>query len=93
MAAGLYAAVPTGAGDTIISGSPTVFSKVVVTIAGTGAGNVVFYDNATTHTGNVILAIPATIAAPNIYPIEAAVHNGIVATNVANGPGLIVWID
>lgn len=82
--------VPTGAGNTEIKTSAGRLCKVVVTAAGTGTGNVLIYDNASTNSGTVLAAIPATIAAGQIYPLDMPAANGITAANVANGPALTV---
>jgi hypothetical protein len=83
----LTASVPSSAGNVVISNTPGRLAKVLVTTAGTGAGNVLFYDNATTNTGTIIGIVAATISVtgtPLTFDIPAA--NGIVCAQVASGP-------
>jgi hypothetical protein len=84
-----YTAVATGAANTVITNAPGRLSRLIVTVAGTGSGSVNIYDNATTNTGTVVAAIPATIAVGTIYPLDVPLVNGAVAVNVLNGPVLI----
>jgi hypothetical protein len=65
---------------------------VLVTTAGTGTGNVLFYDNATTNSGTVVGVVPATIAIGTYYTFDMPVANGVVVQNVANGPVLTVSV-
>lgn len=87
---GQTANVPTGTGNTVVKAKEGRLCKVLVTAAGTGTGNVLFYDNATTNSGTVIGIVPATIAIGTVYTFDMPAGNGIVATNVANGPVLTV---
>lgn len=83
----LTASVPTGAGNTVIKASAGRLIRVLVTTAGTGTGNVTFYDNATTNSGLVIGVIPATVSVTGVpYDFEAPAQLGITVANVANGP-------
>lgn len=93
MAYSQYANVPTGAGNTVVRSSAGSLGTVVVTTTGTGTGTVNFYDNASTNSGQVLLAIPATATAGQIFVVGGAVKNGIVVTNVASGPVLTVFYD
>lgn len=83
-------AVVSGAANTVIKAASGRLCRVVVTGNGTGAGNVQFYDNASTNSGTVIAAIPATVNAGTIYDFEIPAVNGIVCANVASGPALTV---
>ena len=60
----------------------------VVTTAGSGTGNVLVYDNATTNSGTVIGVVPATVAVGTMYTFEMPVATGITVANVASGPVL-----
>ncbi len=82
--------VPSGAANTVITPNPGRLTQVLVTTAGTGSGNVLIYDNATTNSGVVVGVIPATIAVGTIYQFEMPLANGATAQNVANGPVLTV---
>lgn len=78
--------VPSSAGNTVIKGSPGILASITITTAGTGAGNVQIFDNATTNSGTVLYAFPATITVPNNFIINMPAKNGITAQNVLNGP-------
>ena len=100
LAAGVYVRngsvtgrVPTGAGNTVIKAAPGRLARAVVTTAGTGTGQLLFYDNATTNSGTVIGAIPATIAVGTTYEFSMPAANGITAVNVLNGPVVTVSYD
>jgi hypothetical protein len=84
------ATVATGAANTIVSASPGRLVRALVTAAGTGSNNVLIYDNATTNSGTVIGIIPATVAIGTMYTFEMPCANGIVVTNVLNGPALTI---
>jgi hypothetical protein len=82
--------VPTGAANNVVKAAGGRLCRVLVTTAGTGAGGVLIYDNATTNSGTVIGYIPATIAVGTQYTFDMPAANGIVVANVANGPVLTV---
>jgi hypothetical protein len=86
----LTATVAAGAGNTVVSANGGRLCRVLVTTAGTGAGNVPIYDNATTNSGTIIGQIPATIAVNTYYTFDMPAANGITVANVANGPALTV---
>ena len=85
--------VPTGVGNTVIKPRSGQLRRVLVTTAGTGAGQVNFYDNATTNSGTVIGSIPATVAVGTFYIFDMPAALGITVANVANGPVLTVSFD
>lgn len=82
--------VPAGAANNVVSASAGRLCSCLVTTAGTGTGSVLIYDNATTNSGTVVGVIPATIALGTTYNFNMPTANGIVVTNVANGPVLTV---
>lgn len=84
------AAVPTGAANTVVKAAAGRLCRVLVTAAGTGAGSVLIYDNATTNSGTVIGVIPATVAVGTYYTFDLPAANGITVANVASGPALTV---
>jgi hypothetical protein len=86
-------AVATGAANTVVSAVPGRLRRVLVTSAGTGTGNVIFYDHATTNSGTIIGQIPATVAVNTYYEFEMPAAAGIVCQNVANGPALTVSVS
>lgn len=85
--------VASGAANTVIKASPGRVRNVLVTTAGTGSGNVLFYDNATTNSGTVIAELPATIAVGTFYSFCMPAGLGIVCQNVSSGPVLTVSYD
>ena len=87
------ATVAAGAGNTVIKPRSGQLRNVLVTTAGTGAGQVNFYDNATTNSGTIIGAIPATVAVGTWYSFLMPAGLGIVCANVTNGPALTVSFD
>jgi hypothetical protein len=82
--------VASGSGNTVVKGSAGRLCRVLVTTAGTGSGNVLIYDNASTNSGTVIGVVPATVAIGTYYSLDLPAANGIVVANVANGPALTV---
>jgi hypothetical protein len=87
------ASVPTGAGNTVIKASQGSIATLVVTTAGTGAGNVLIYDNASTNSGTVLFAFPATVSVAQSYQIYGWAKAGMVAQNVLNGPVFTVYFS
>ena len=89
----ITSSVPTGAANTVVKARSSVLRRVLVTAAGTGTGNVLIYDNATTNAGLVIGIIPATIAIGTYYIFDMPAQAGITVQNVALGPVLTVSCD
>lgn len=87
------ASVPTGAGNTVIKNSAGAITSIVVTAAGTGAGNVIGYDNATTNSGTPLAVIPATVSVGQQYQVNGWAKNGITFANVLNGPVFTVFFS
>ncbi len=86
------ATVAAGSGNTVLKASSGRLCRVLVTAAGTGTGNVLFYDNATTNNGTVIGILPANAAIGTVYVFEMPAANGIVVANISNGPALTVSV-
>ncbi|MDB5069622.1 MAG: hypothetical protein JWM87_733 [Candidatus Eremiobacteraeota bacterium] len=82
------ASVPSGAANTIVKNAPGAIVSVLITVAGTGTGNVLCYDNATTNSGTVVAVFAATIAVgPLSLPLpKMPLANGLTCVNVASGP-------
>lgn len=76
----------TSAANTVVKASPGRLCRAVVTTAGAGAGSVLIYDNATTNSGTIIGAIPATVAAGTTYEFEMPAAAGVTVRGVASGP-------
>jgi len=87
---GATGTVASGAGNTVVKASAGRLCRVLVTTAGSGTGNVLFYDNASTNSGTVIGMVPATIAIGTFYTFDMPAVNGITVQNVASGPVLTV---
>lgn len=87
------ATVASGAANTVVKAAPGRIRNITVTTAGSGAGNVLIYDNASTNSGVVVAMIPATIAVGTFYAFWMPCANGIVIQNVSSGPVLTVSYD
>jgi hypothetical protein len=85
--------IASAAANTVIKARPGRIRNVLVTTAGTGTGNVQFFDNATTNSGTVIAELPATVAVGTFYSFCMPAGNGIVVQNVASGPVMTVSFD
>lgn len=84
--------VPTGVGNTIILATAGRICTCVVTVAGTGATPLLFYDNATTNSGVVVAAIPGTVSVGTVFQFNQPTVNGLVAANVLSGPVVsVAW--
>lgn len=84
------ASIASAAANTVVKASAGRLCRALVTTAGSGTGNVLIYDNATTDSGTVIGIIPATIAIGTYYTFDLPAANGITVKNVASGPVLTV---
>ena len=62
--------------------------KVVVTTA-TAGGAITIYDNASTNSGTILLAVPAAAAAGTVYDVNLPAANGIYAYQSAASAGVI----
>ena|SRR6185437_15900138 len=87
--------VPAGAGNTAVKNSSGRLARVVILVAGTGAGNVQFIDGVNRADGQLIAAIPATISVPSsggALVFDVPFQYGLTVVNVANGPQLNVVV-
>lgn len=80
-------AVPAGASDTVVKAKPGAVGTIVVTATGTTPLQV--YDNATTGSGTIIAALPASPAI-GAYPFNIAAQNGITVKGSASNPAVLV---
>lgn len=87
---GTTTSVAAGAANTIVKGSPGRLCRILVTTAGSGTGNVLIFDNATTNSGTVIGMVPATIAIGTFYIFDMPATAGITVQNVSSGPVLTI---
>ncbi len=83
------ATVAAGAGTTVLKAAGGRLRSVLVTAAGSGSGDVVFYDEAQAA-GTVIGLIPATVDIDTFTTFEMPAAIGITCVSVANGPALTV---
>lgn len=76
------------AGDNPIKASPGTLWSATVTTLGTAALSI--YDNATTHTGTILLTIPASAPVGSIYQWNSGqpAANGITSNGVLNCPAV-----
>jgi hypothetical protein len=82
--------VASAAANTVLVVGQGRLCSVIVTTAGTGTGNVLFFDSATTNSGTIVGVLPATIAVGTLYLFNFPVQLGLVCQNVASGPILTV---
>lgn len=82
--------VASGAGNTVIKASGGRLCSVLITTVGSGTGNVVIYDNATTNSGTIIAQFSNTTAANTVIVFNMPAANGITVANVASGPVLTI---
>lgn len=85
----LYAAGT--ASNVVIKGTPGRIGKVVVTATGTAGVNI--YDNATTNSGTILLAVPANAVVGTIYDVQLPAAAGITVGGVASSPALTIGWD
>lgn len=77
-------------GDTIIKSSAGRLCRVLVNSTGTAAVSI--FDNATTHTGTIIGAVPSGAALGTLIECDAPAVNGIVVQGAAGNPALtVIW--
>lgn len=82
-------AVASGASsNTVIKGSAGTLCRVLVTTTGTNPMNI--YDNATTNSGTIIGALPASPAVGSIYDFQMPATNGITVGGNASNPGVTI---
>jgi hypothetical protein len=77
--------------DTVIKASPGRLCKVVVTTSTAVALSI--WDNASGHTGNLLLTIPASAAAGTIYSPQILAQNGITVQGASTIPGVAIGFD
>lgn len=70
------------AGTFTLKGTPGRLVMVTVTASSTGA--VTFYDNATTNSGTILLAVPASAAVGTVYAVSLPAANGITVILAAS---------
>ena len=85
--------IASAAANTVVKPRSGRLRRVLVTTAGTGTGQVLFYDNATTNSGVLIGGLPATVAVGVYYTFDMPAALGIVCQNVSSGPVLTVSFD
>ncbi len=67
----------TAGSNTIVTAAPCILDRVSVTTAGTAS--LILYDNATTNSGTIVFASPATYALGTITEVKMPCLNGITA--------------
>jgi hypothetical protein len=84
-------AVPANASNVVVKGAAGRLCNVLITA--TGVTSMVIYDNATTNSGTVIGAIPASPTVGNTYNFSMPAANGITIAGSATNPAITVsWI-
>lgn len=76
------------AGNVVVKASAGALYSATITATGTAGLNI--YDNASTNSGTILLAIPANATVGTIYSFPAGqpAANGIVSNGVANCPAV-----
>jgi len=72
----------------VVKAAPGRLLKVVVTTA-TAGGAITIYDNATTNSGTILLAIPAAAAIGTVYDVNLPAANGIYVYTSAASAGVL----
>jgi hypothetical protein len=83
--------VPANASNVVVKGSAGRLCRLLVTTTGVTA--MLIYDNATTNSGTLIGALPASAAIGGVYDFEMPAANGITIAGSATNPAVTVsWI-
>lgn len=88
--------IASGISTTVVKTAQGRLCRVTITVAGTGAGSVNFYDATDgTALGTIIAAIPATISIPagGSIVFDIPFKLGLVVVNVLNGPAFSVTVN
>jgi hypothetical protein len=86
------AAVAVGtASDTPIKASPGRLCRVTITgLAGTTTGTTPIYDNASGHTGTILVVIPNNTAVGTVIDVQMPAAAGITVNGGANSPAMTI---
>jgi len=86
------AAVASGtATDTVVKASPGRLCRIAVTAAaGTTTGTTPIYDNATGHTGTILVVVPNNTAVGTVLDVQMPAAAGITVNGGANSPGMTI---
>lgn len=84
-------AITVAAANTVIKAAPGRVCRLSITVAGTTA--LTIFDNASTNSGTVLFATPATTTAGTVYDIQIPAQLGITVQNTATGPGATISWD
>jgi len=77
--------------DTVIKGSPGRLCRISVTAAaGTTTGTTPIYDNATGHTGTILVVVPNSTAVGTLIDVNLPAAAGITVNGGANSPGMTI---
>lgn len=78
-----YTAIPA-----VVKAGAGRLHKVIVTTATAGAG-ITIYDNASTNSGTILLAIPVSATAGTVYDVNLPAANGIYAYQSGASGGVV----
>lgn len=91
---GAQTAAPIAAGtasDTVVKASAGRLARISVTAAaGTTTGTTAIYDNASGHTGTILVVVPNNTAVGTILDVQMPAANGITVNGGANSPGMTI---
>jgi len=83
--------VPANASNVVVKAAPGRLCRLLVTATGVTA--MVIYDNATTNSGTIIGALPASAAIGGVYDFEMPAAAGITIAGSATNPAVTIsWI-
>lgn len=79
------------ASDTAIKASPGRLCRIAITAAaGTTTGTTPIYDNASGHTGTILVVVPNNTAVGTIIDVQMPAAVGITVNGGANSPGMTI---
>lgn len=79
------------ASDTVIKASAGRLCRISITAAaGTTTGTTPIWDNATGHTGTILVVIPNNTAVGTVVDVQMPAANGITVQGGANSPAMTI---
>ena len=77
--------------DTPIKASAGRLCRIAITAAaGTTTGTTAIYDNASGHTGTILVVVPNNTAVGTVIDVQMPAANGITVNGGANSPGMTI---
>lgn len=77
--------------DTVVKAAAGRLCRIAITAAaGTTTGNTSIYDNASGHTGTVLVVVPNNTAVGTVIDVQMPAANGVTVNGGANSPGMTI---